>query len=61
MDLNSFDVIVNDWQYLGGAGYGVKIGRPWDVEKLKMMTNSSIISKDFVVLHDPAFNKNSKN
>ena len=43
---------------MGGAGYGVKCGRPWDVEKLKMMTNSSIISKDFVVLHNPTQNNN---
>jgi hypothetical protein len=31
LDLNSFDIVINDWQYLGGAGYGVKCGRPWDV------------------------------
>lgn len=31
LDFKNFDIVVDCWQYLGGAGYGVKSGRPWDI------------------------------
>lgn len=31
LDFKNFDIVVDSWQYLGGAGYGVKSGRPWDI------------------------------
>jgi len=31
LDFKNFDIVVESWQYLGGAGYGVKSGRPWDI------------------------------
>lgn len=31
LDLKSYEIIIEECQYLGGAGYGVKLGRPWDL------------------------------
>lgn len=59
LNLNSFDIIIQESQYLGGASYSVKSGKPWDIEKLKILTASSIISKDFLVLHNPSSTKDN--
>lgn len=38
---------------MGGAGCAVKGGKPWDIDKLKLMFNSTVISSNFIVLHNP--------
>jgi hypothetical protein len=47
------DLTIHEAQYLGGAGCEVQHGRKWDNDKLKILANSRILSKYFVILHEP--------
>lgn len=53
ISIRNCDLTIHEAQYLGGAGSEVQHGRKWDNDKLKMLANSSVISKHFVILHEP--------
>lgn len=46
-------LIVHEAQYLGGSGCEVQHGKKWDNEKVKTLASSRILSKYFVILHEP--------
>lgn len=46
-------MIVHEAQYLGGSGCEVQHGKKWDNEKVKTLASSRILSKYFVILHEP--------
>lgn len=49
----SYELVIHEAQYLGGAGCEVNHGKPWDTEKLKYIINSKILSKFFATYHEP--------
>lgn len=51
ISIRNCDLTIHEAQYLGGAGSEVQHGKKWDNDKLKMLANSSVISKHFVILH----------
>lgn len=44
---------MHEAQYLGGSNCEVQHGKKWDCEKLKILAGSRIMSKYFVLLHEP--------
>jgi hypothetical protein len=49
-------IVINDHQYLGGEGYSlIRNGQPWDVEKMKLISNSNVVTNSFVILYAPTF------
>jgi hypothetical protein len=55
VNTRSCELVVHEAQYLGGAGCEVKHGKRWDSEKLKQISMSKVLSKYFVILHEPSF------
>lgn len=53
-------MVVHEAQYLGGAGCEVKHGKRWDSEKLRQISMSKVLSKYFVILHEPSFDIEEK-
>lgn len=53
VDLKNYQLIINGYQLLGGEGYNVRAGKPWDTEKLRYLNNSKLASSDYVILHSP--------
>lgn len=53
INTNSCHLIIHDAQYLGGSGCEVQHGKKWDNDKLKTLASSRILSKYFVILHEP--------
>lgn len=53
VDLQNFQLIIYSFQSLGGEGYNVRPGKPWDTEKLRIIKNSKLFTSDYVILHSP--------
>jgi hypothetical protein len=46
--------MIEDHQYLGGEGTAIiKKGTPWDIEKIRLISNSTIATDNFVILYSP--------
>lgn len=35
LNLDEFHLILHDYQYIGGEGYEIKMGKGWDLEQIK--------------------------
>jgi hypothetical protein len=50
-------IVIDDHQYLGGEGYAIiRNGQPWDIEKIKLINNSNVVTNSFVILYAPTLN-----
>jgi hypothetical protein len=47
-------IVIDNHQYLGGEGYAIiRQGQPWDIEKIKLINNSNVVTNSFVILYAP--------
>jgi hypothetical protein len=54
-------IVIDEHQYLGGEGYAlVRNGKPFDVEKIKLINNSNVVANTFVILYASTCNTDAK-
>ena len=52
-DTKTLSLVVHEAQYLGGSGTEVRHGKKWDLDKVKGIIESKVLSKHLTVLHSP--------